>query len=86
MDYGQNRFTLELTTCAEAVEIFKQRTGEESFPFEEYGWAADTTCEDPFSTGDQVSAGIRLISKILNYKLFLNGQDEDQAWTYEIDF
>jgi hypothetical protein len=76
MDYEQNKFTLEVTSCSYAVAIYKQRMGKVDFPFEDYGWPADTQCSDPLEAAENAFAGLRLISKVLNYKVFLEGKSD----------
>jgi hypothetical protein len=34
---------------------------------------------------DDVIVNIRIISKILNYKVFLEGREDDEAISYELD-
>ena len=87
MGYDDYQFTLEVTTCAATVEKYTQRTGK-VFPFEDYGWPSDTICEtedDVMNGTDDVIVNIRIISKILNYKVFLEGREDDEAISYELD-
>jgi hypothetical protein len=87
------RFSLEVTSCADALKIWEQRLPGVEFPYDNYHLEKDNSnkwiCNNPLvdSVGlneDDLYTNVKVINQILDWSEFLKNHTTDEPYEYSL--